>query len=127
MNSLLVLLVVTLLCFTWLRAAQRNRRRWISQLDLPGRWLWEDHEGVLELSGDLDAGRYRITEPGVDEAGRWSLVGHELRLDPEDGGAASRLDLRMFGEGKIGLDGPRRQRRIYVKQRNNVVPLRPSA
>jgi len=127
MNSLLVLLVVTLLCFTWLRAAQRNRRHWISQLDLPGRWLWEGHEGVLELSGDLDAGLYRFIEPGGDETGRWSLRGHELLLDPDDGGSASRLDLRMFEEGKIGLHGPRRQRRIYVKQRSNVVPLRPSA
>lgn len=124
MGSFLVVLVVAVLCVAWVRAAQRSRRHWLRRLALPGRWQWREHEGILELRGELDAGEYRFIEPGGEEAGRWSLRGHELLLEPADGGRATRLDLRLFEEGMIGLDGPGREHRVYVKQRNNVIPLR---
>lgn len=54
------------------------------------------------------------------------LKGHELHLTPRDG-APTRLDLRLFAEGKIGLHGPGRERRVYVKARGNVIPLRRQA
>jgi hypothetical protein len=48
-------------------------------------------------------------------------------LEPQSGspnGPLITLDLRLFAEGKIGLHGPGRERRIYVKKRSNVIPLR---
>jgi hypothetical protein len=124
MSSLLVVLVVAALCVTWVQASRRSRLRWLVKLDLPGHWAWQDHSGSLELSGNLDAGRYRFVEAGHEEQGSWSLRGHELALRPDDGGAESALDVRLFAEGKIGIHGPGREGRIYVKQRGNVVPLR---
>ena len=124
MSSLLVVLVVTALCVIWVRASRRNRRRWLARLDLPGQWAWQGHAGSLVLEGELDQGRYGFSESGNEEQGRWCLRGHKLVLQPDGGGAVTALDVRLFEEGKIGIHGPGRERRIYVKQRANVVPLR---
>lgn len=124
MSSFLVVLVVTALCVAWVRASRRSRRQWLARLDLPGRWEWQDHAGSLELEGELDQGRYRFVESANEEQGRWSLRSHELVLQPDEGGAVTALDVRLFEEGKIGIHGPGRERRIYIKQRGNVVPLR---
>jgi hypothetical protein len=125
-GSLLVIIFVSTLAFVWVRGTRRNRARWLSRLDLPGVWEREGDWGRLELSGELDHGRYRFIEgrgSAPDEAGTWRLQGHTLRLRAEDGSSAD-YDLRLFDQGKIGIDGPRRERRIYQKSRSNVVPLR---
>jgi len=44
-------------------------------------------------------------------------------LEPRRGKATA-LDVRLFDAGKIGIHGPGREHRVYVKQRSNVVPLR---
>lgn len=129
MSSFLVVLAVTAICITWVRASRRNRQRWLARLDLPGRWQWQDHAGTLELEGELGQGRYRFEESAFDgsgneEQGRWWLRSHDLVLQPDGEGDVTALDLRLFEEGKIGIHGPGRERRIYVKQRANVVPLR---
>ena len=125
MGSLAVVLIVAGLVFVWVRGTRRNRARWLARLDLPGVWEREGEWGRLELSGDLDRGKYRISDGGSvpDESGRWLLEGHTLRLIAEDG-SSDDYDLRLFQEGKIGIDGPRRERRIYQKVPSNVVPLR---
>ena len=123
MGSLLVIAVVVALCVLWVRANRQSRLRWLQRLDLPGTWLWENHDGVLELDGELDHGRYRIRDGDREEQGSWRLQGHDLMLEPGPGGDSA-LDLRLFSEGKIGLHGPGREHRIYVKKRGNVVPLR---
>ena len=76
--------------------------------------------------GELDQGGYRIRELGVVEEGQWRLDGHVLQLFHDDGTAAGAYDLRLFSDGKIGLHGPGRERRIYNKTPSNVVPLRRS-
>ena len=124
MGSLLLLVAVAVLCISWVRVMRRNRQRWLARLDLPGRWEWQERQGVLEVKGQLDEGEYRIVELGSDEQGSWRLRGHELVLRPRGGGRVSELDLRFFEEGKIGIHGPGREGRIYLKQRGNVVPLR---
>ncbi|HEX7037100.1 MAG TPA: hypothetical protein VF210_15100 [Pseudomonadales bacterium] len=123
MASLLLVIAVTAFCVWWVRASRRNRRRWLERLDLPGTWVWEGADGELELEGGLDHGRYRIRDADREEQGVWHLSGHDLVLEPRVGQAIA-LDLRLFTEGKIGLHGPGRERRIYVKKRSNVVPLR---
>jgi hypothetical protein len=94
MPSLLVVIAVCLVVLVWVRGARRNRERWLQRLDLPGIWRCDNEHGTLELSGELQSGTYRFREPDADEQGTW------------------------------GLDGPGRARRVYVKEPNNVVPLR---
>ena len=123
MSSVILILVVATLCYLWIRASRLNRRKWLERLDLPGTWIWEDHDGVLELEGELDAGHYRIRDDDQEEQGEWHLRGHDLVLEPRTGPPTS-LDLRMFTEGKIGIHGPGRERRVYIKKRGNVIPMR---
>lgn len=123
MGSLLLVVIVATGCALWVWRSHQLRQRWLQRLDLPGVWQWEDHDGVLELEGELDGGRYRIREDGGEEAGRWRLDGHDLVLEPGSGSPTA-LDLRLFSQGKIGVHGPGREHRIYIKQRSNVVPLR---
>ncbi|MFW6093810.1 MAG: hypothetical protein ACODAC_07540 [Pseudomonadota bacterium] len=123
MGSLLLVIGVTAICVLWVRGNRLNRRRWLERLDLPGMWMREDHDGVIELAGGLERGRYRLRDETEEEQGEWHLEGHDLVLEPR-AGARSRLDLRLFTEGRIGVHGPGRERRIYVKKKGNVVPLR---
>jgi len=123
MSSLLVVILVAAVCGYWVWSTRAQRRRWLERLDLPGVWDWQDHDGELVLDGDLDAGTYRIRDDGEEEHGAWRLEGHELVLEPRRGKATA-LDVRLFDAGKIGIHGPGREHRVYVKQRSNVVPLR---
>ena len=125
MGSIVVVIVIAAIAFTWIRGAKRNRARWLAKLDLPGSWDREGNFGRLELSGVPDRGKYRFFEGagGNDEAGRWRLEGHVLRMSAESGEVRD-YDLRLFREGKIGIDGPGREQRIYQKIPSNVVPLR---
>lgn len=123
MASLVLVIVVAAVCVLWIRGNRQSRQRWLERLDLPGTWLWENHDGVLELEGGLDQGRYRIRDGDREEHGHWQLQGHDLILEPRSG-AATALDLRLFTDGKIGVHGPGREHRIYIKKRGNVIPLR---
>lgn len=124
MGSLLVVIAVTALVVVWVRGTRRNRVRWLGRLDLPGVWEREGEWGRLQLTGDLDGGKFRLSEGGSaeDQSGSWRLDGHTLVLtskanDPRE------YDLRLFQEGKIGVDGPGLERRVYQKVPTNVVPL----
>jgi hypothetical protein len=124
MGSLLVIIAVTALVVVWVRGTRRNRLRWLERLDLPGIWEREGDRGRIELVGGLDRGKFRISEGGgaEDRTGTWHLDGHTLVLENE-GQARVECDLRMFQEGKIGIDGPGLEQRIYQKVPSNVVPL----
>lgn len=124
MASLLVVIAVGIIVVIWVRGTRRNRLRWLERLDLPGIWHWDNEDGTLELSGELHAGTYRFREPEADERGTWALEGHTLELTAEADGVTQSYELRFFDSGKIGLDGPGRVRRVYVKEPSNVVPLR---
>ncbi len=124
MAPLLVVIAVAVLAFAYIRGTQRNRLRWLKRLDLPGIWQWEDHDGTLELAGSYEEGHYRFREPEGNESGRWALQGQVLILTPESGTGSANYDVRLFDDRKIGVDGPGRTRRIYIKEHTNVVPLR---
>ncbi len=123
MGSLIVIIVIAAVVFVWARGTRRNRVRWLSQLDLPGSWDWQDHDGSLEISGQLNEGRYRFLESGATEEGTWHLDGHRLILTPDGASQSQSYDLRYFDEGKIGVHGPGREQRIYIKTPSNVVHL----
>ena len=123
MGSLLVVIGVAGVVYIWLRGARANRLRWLQRLDLPGTWNWQEHDGTLELAGELSEGTFRKLEAGVESRGEWRLTGHNLSLEPS-GGKLETYDLRFFEAGKIGLQSGDAEARVYVKSPSNVVPLR---
>ena len=75
MSSLLIVIVVAVIVTIWFRGTRRNRNVWLKKLDLPGRWQCEGEEGTLELSGELDEGRYKLQDGSYRDRGRWLLEG----------------------------------------------------
>ena len=124
MASLLLLAAVVATAFIWLRGAQRNQLNWLKKLNLPGQW--RSDSGALTLEGDMDGGQYRLVEGARRERGRWSLSGNQLKLTPDSDDPPKRFDMRYFGPGKMGLDGPELRARIYRRENDNVVPLKTS-
>ena len=132
MSLYLTLVAVAVLVILWLRSMRRARRDWIRSLDLIGQWDLDTSESAegslgearsLTLSGGPVSGPYVARDGDTIYRGRWSLSGNRLSLEPE-GGRAAFYDLRAFGAGRIGIDGPGRQREIYVKRDDNVIPFR---
>lgn len=128
MWSLLLVFVVAVAVFAW-RGNRATRTKWLRRLNLPGMWHHETAEGLagsLELWGTLVSGGYRLREDaGAMEEGQWRMEGHTLIFEASDG-TKEVSELRFFENGKIGIDGPLRPRRVYVKAKNNVVTLRSS-
>jgi hypothetical protein len=124
MSSLLLVLIIAGGVYLWMRRARVGRERWVSRLALPGVWSCDTTDGpsVLEFAGAADEGTYIEQSSGATERGRWRIQGSGMVLESDRG--VRSYELRLFENGSIGIDGPDRVRRIYVRQRNNVVPLR---
>ncbi len=125
----LLVIVVGALAFLWLWSARRSRERWLRSLDLVGKWELDPRpprggSRSLTLSGELASGSYLARDGDTTERGKWRLSGHTLTLEPEGAEAPAYYDLHLFASGRIGLDGPGREREIYVKCAGNVIPLR---
>ena len=121
---------VVAVAFLWLSSARRARLNWVRALDLIGQWdLDATAEGStgeprsLALSGGPLAGPYVARDGDTIYRGTWRLTGVTLTLEPA-GGRAAQYELRLFEAGRIGIDGPGRQREIYVKRDDNVIPFR---
>ena len=129
MTSYLLLAAIVVAMVVYLRSARAARQRWIGQLNLPGTWH-RDAPGerrLLRLGGQFDGGRYVARDGSSEETGVWRLSGHTLVLHPDqsdDPEASQHFDIRLFDTGRIGIDGPGREREIYVKRADNVVELR---
>lgn len=122
-----VLGVAALVVVCWAQATKRARGEWLRTLNLSGRWERQPGGGngavrSLAFTGDLVAGRYEAKDGETVCRGDWRLRGHTLTLAPADG-PESDFDLRLFGPGEIGLDGPGREREIYRRSSDNVIPL----
>ena len=122
MASLLIVVAVAVIATIWIRGVRSNRLVWLQKLNLPGRWRCE--QGELAFEGDLNGGRYRVTEGARDETGRWLLEGDDLLLIADTAADCKRHQLRLFAPGKIGVDGPGLPRRVYDRVPDNIVPLR---
>lgn len=118
-------IVAALGAFVWLRGISANRRRWLRELNLRGTWELDSGAtaSVLEFRGNLASGRYAAQTSAGPERGDWRLSGDMLTLTP-DGGTAQDHALRRFENGTIGIDGPGRERQIYRRRNDNVVPLK---
>ena len=138
MTLWLLLLGVGALVFAWSRSARRARTEWLAALNLLGKWELEvrtdDGEDgatpprrTFTMTGTLSSGQYVARDGDVIERGEWRLSGHTLTLaateGPHAGDGPKRYELRLFEAGRIGVDGPGREREIYIKREGNVVPL----
>lgn len=125
MAAFLLLVIILGATVLWVKRTRTARDRWIARLALPGVWQCDAPNGpfVLEFVGDPSSGRYIERSGRATERGRWQLHGSTIELEPEAGGSRN-YELRLFEDGSIGIDGPGRERQIYVRQRSNVVPLR---
>ncbi len=128
MRLLLIAALIAGIAWVLYRNVQERRQVWLGRLSLPGRWQGEQ-DGVryrLELSGQADGGEYLEVNEGSDgkreERGRWRVVGSNLEFETLDS-SVSTCELRLFESGRIGLHGPGRERRIYVRSGDNVVML----
>ena len=121
---LLVFAIVFGASCRWVQRTRTARERWTVRLALPGVWQCAAPNGpwVLEFTGDLRSGEYIERSGRATERGRWQIHGGTIDLD--SGSGVRSYELRLFDNGSIGIDGPERERRIYVRQRSNVVPLR---
>ncbi len=109
----------------WLMRARASRRRWLAELHLPGIWDLEDASppAVLEFSGEAEEGLY-LSRSGTDvEEGAWRIAGRNLVLVPEGDARPLEYELRVFGPGSIGIHGPARERQVYLRRGDNVVPM----
>jgi hypothetical protein len=124
MSAFLLLIVVASAVYIWIRRTRADRQRWLARLALPGVWSCDTPDGpsVLEFLGESDRGTYVEQSTRATERGRWRIQGSGMVFESDRGERA--YVLRLFDNGSIGIDGPDRERRIYVRQRNNVVPLR---
>ncbi len=129
MTIYLLLAVIVGAVVLYVRGTRAARLRWLSQLSLPGAWHRDGvgESRVLRLGGELDGGRYVAQDGESEETGVWRLSGHTLVLHPDqsdDPEASQHFDIRLFDTGRIGIDGPGREREIYVKRADNVIELR---
>jgi hypothetical protein len=128
MGFWILLAIAALVGYSVVRSMRQNRVRWLIRLALPGTWECEQG-GVhyyLELRGELNGGLFE--ESWIADGkrrvaqGSWSLQGNDIAFDTNDDHIV--CTLRLFEEGRIGIHGPGRERRIYEKHQSNVVPLR---
>ncbi len=109
----------------WLASVRAGRRRWLLELHLPGTWDREDRTppALLEFSGALERGRYLARAGAEVEEGDWRIAGRNLVLAPADAGEGAEYEIRVFGPGSIGIHGPGREREVYLRRNDNVVPM----
>ncbi|MDE0350609.1 MAG: hypothetical protein OXM56_12995 [Gammaproteobacteria bacterium] len=109
----------------WLMRARTSRRQWLAELHLPGIWDLEDATSpvVLEFSGGNEQGHYVARSGGDVEEGEWRIAGRNLVMARDDRDDPVEYELRVFGPGSIGVHGPGRDREVYVRRGDNVVPI----
>lgn len=131
MRFVVLLALIAGVAWVLVRAGRDRRDAWLSRLALVGTWegARDGRRWVLELSGASDRGRYRETQRargdgGTErvEEGDWRLVEDRLIFTP-DGGEPETCEFRFFEPGRIGVHGPRRDRRIYERRADNLVRL----
>lgn len=128
MRLLLIAGLIAGVIWVLMRSAQERRRGWLERLSLPGTWQGSQ-DGIsyrLQLQGGPGSGSYEEVQDGPDgstvERGQWRIAGQNIEFRPEDGEVCS-CELRLFETGRIGIHGPGRERRIYVRETDNIVRL----
>lgn len=126
MGTLGVVAGVLAILAVWIVRTRSARRRWLQLLDLPGMWILEGSEKEqvrIEFFGTPKDGQYIESLQDKIVAGNWRLSGSSLILTPNEREDQT-FEIRSFESGRIGINGPGRDRQIFQKKANNVVPMR---
>lgn len=127
MNVSLILGVVAVVILFWILRTRTARRKWVEELDLIGQWDLEGenaNKDRIEFIGARgDSGNYMASTDDTLESGNWHLTSYFLVLQPNDGESV-RHELRRFEPGRIGINGPGREKQIYRKKRvSNIIKI----
>lgn len=127
MSTLLVLGLIALAVIIWVTRTRSARRHWVEELNLIGQWDLEGrniHNERIEFIGARpDRGNYMASKDETLESGSWFLTSYFLVLQPENE-EQKRYELRRFEEGRIGINGPDREKQIYRKKRvSNIIKM----
>lgn len=128
MGTLSVLGGVLVVLGLWIVRTRGARIRWLQALDLPGFWMLEgskDSDVSIEFFGTPQNGQYIESLRDKIIAGAWRLSGSNLVLTPNEK-EDQVFEIRAFEAGRIGINGPGKEKQVYVKRANNVVPMRRS-
>ena len=120
MSFLIVLGAVAAAVLFWITKTRSARRRWVEDLDLIGQWDLEgaekDKVSIEFIGARGDVGNYMASTHDTLESGSWHLTSYSLVLEPMNGEQQS-FELRRFEPGRIGINGPGREKQIYRKKR----------
>lgn len=122
MLQIVVVGVVALGIYLYMRSTRLAKEKWLKKLDLPGLWHWHEGEATLTLTGGYERGRFVAREVEKVIEGEWRLSGHKLVLQAP--GYRQSLDVTLYQAGSIGLEDETGIRRAYTKESSNVVPLK---
>ena len=79
---------------------------------------------AIPLLQAFKAGWFQVQDEAAQRmSGRWQVRGSNLELI-SDAGETLTLEMRLFDAGRLGLDGPGHEQRIYERVADNVIPLR---
>ena len=122
----LVLIIVVVA--VWSKHTRDARTQWIKDLDLMGTWEMDttksdDPSTSIRFTGNLDSGDFVLESSGEEISGTWKLAGTSLVLTNEETGD-SEYEIRLFEHGSIGIHGVDRERQVFHKRVENIVPLR---
>ncbi len=120
----LVIVVVAL----WTKHTRDARIQWIKDLDLMGTWELDtsksdDPPTSIRFTGNLNSGDFHMESSGEEIVGTWRLSGTSLVMTNEETGDLE-YEIRLFEHGSIGIHGSGRERQVFKKRVENIVPLR---
>ena len=121
-------LVAVLVVAIWIVTTRDSRKRWLSELDLLGTWDLDTSgtdapKSSLWFRGELDSGNYVYQSGETRTEGTWRIEGSSLILT-DDENSDREYEVRIFEHGTIGIHGPDRDRQVFTKRAENIVPLR---
>ena len=146
--SFVVVIIVALLAYAYVRSNRQARTKWLQKVDLPGHWRQlptgsaaqeetseesasEENlaqspiQGGITFAGSTERGDFRSANLGLVDLGEWQIQGHTLILQGARDDQQIVLDLHFFKPGQIGLERQDGSRLLLIKQADNVVALRP--
>lgn len=122
------IVLVVVIVAAWAKHTRDARKQWIKDLDLMGTWDLDTSEidepaTSIRFTGNLDHGDFVLDSAGDEISGTWRLAGTSLILTNEES-KDSEYEVRYFEQGAIGIDGPDREKQVFRKRVENIIPLR---
>jgi hypothetical protein len=117
MRFLLLLALIGAVFWALRRSLGEQRQARLERLALPGTWRGEARD-VLHLQGAATGGTLREQRAdGSERRGHWRWAGETLEFRFDDG-TTERLEVRVFGDQRLGLYGAGRKNQLFERVRS---------